>query len=159
MDIAEADFFAAALDTLSAAVPGLTGLGRGAKAVNQVVEGLNKLEKSEKIAAIQGGKLVMAYSDLRKVSKGTGLEAHHLIEKRFIYQINKGLEAAGKNKIVENDILSIAIDKDTHQKITNLFRQKIGYAYDNKTIRTDNAELQDIWDAVVDVYTEVNMPE
>jgi len=159
MDIAEGNFFAAALDTLSAAVPGVTGLGRGVVGAKQVIQGLNKLEKSEKIAAIQGGKLVMAYKDLRQISKGTGLEAHHLIEKRFIYQINQGLKAAGKNKVVENDILSIAIDKDTHQKITNLFREKIGYVYDNKAIRTDNATLQQIWDATVYAYTQANMPE
>jgi hypothetical protein len=43
----------------------------------------------------------MAYRDLKKITKGLGLEAHHLIEKRFADII--GVKA--------NDILSIGIDK------------------------------------------------
>ena len=82
--------------------------------------------------------------------KGSGLETHHLIEKRFADRM--GLEA--------DDILSIAINKDTHQQITNLFRKKIGYALDlSKPYRTTNVDAQKIWDATVEVYTEMGMTQ
>jgi hypothetical protein len=55
-----------------------------------------------------------SYKYLKVMAKGTGLEVHHLIEKRFANTI----------ELKANDILSIAIDKKTHDKITKLFRKK-----------------------------------
>lgn len=49
MDIAEGDYFAATLDTLSAAIPGVTGLGRAGAKVSEMVAGLNKFSKAEKM--------------------------------------------------------------------------------------------------------------
>jgi hypothetical protein len=54
----------------------------------------------------------MSYNDLKQVSKGTRLEAHHLIEKRFA-------EILG---IKQGDILSIAIEPKLHYEITALYR-------------------------------------
>ena len=83
---------------------------------------------------------------------GTGLEAHHLIEKRFAD--NLGMNA--------NDILSIAIDEDTHEMITQLFREKIHYntVWMKEGIAyTATALPQKIWDTTVEVYKEMGMEE
>lgn len=67
------------------------------------------MEKADKIKAIQDRKVMIAYSKIKKVTAGTGLKSHHLIEKRF----------AKKLGINANDTLSVALDKDTHKQITN----------------------------------------
>ena len=52
-----------------------------------------------------------SYKELKKLVKGTGLEVHHLIEKRFA-----GVWIPPK---VKNDMLSIALTKEEHQKRLN----------------------------------------
>ena len=59
----------------------------------------------------------------------------------------------------ENDIISIAIDTETHQKITNAMRKSIGYVGDKKDIITSNAKAQDVWNATKEVYSEMGMIE
>lgn len=147
------NWYALSADIGGALLPGGTGFGsavRGLENASTLAKSLSKLSKAERIAAVGGGKLVMSYKELKKVAKGTGLEAHHLIEKRFAKQLG----------VKQKDILSIAIDKETHAKITELYRKYIPY---DKTkdaeITTSTATLQDIWNATKQVYTELKMTE
>ena len=145
-------------------IPGITGLGEVIKATNgakklvsvggsadEVVDTLKVLNKAERTKKIKDGAVVMSYKNLKKLSKDTGLEAHHLIEKRFASAL--GIDNA-------DDILSIAIDKDTHQLITSKIRDRIGYKNDiSKALRTDTANAQDVWKATVKTYEELGMEE
>ena len=113
---------------------------------DDVVDSLKALNKVQRIDAIKDGAVVLPYKALKKLTKGTGLESHHLIEKRFANTLG----------ISENDILSIALDKDTHQKITNAFRKALPYS----TMRNpQNHSMQKIWDKTKEVYTEMGMTE
>ena len=119
---------------------------------DDVVDALKVLNKTQRIDAIKDGAVVLPYKALKKLSKGTGLEAHHLIEKRFADTLG----------IKSDDILSVAIDKDTHKAITNAFKDKIKYNTLFKksgTLYTSTASAQDIWNAVVDVYTDNGMTD
>lgn len=150
-------------DVLDVVLPFFGGLGEVIKASNgasKLVVATNKtddivdlykgMKAADRAKTIGDGAVVMSYKNLKKISKGTGLEAHHLIEKRFA-------DALGING---NDILSIAIDKDTHEKITKAFRNKIGYACDiTKPMRTNTVNSQEVWKATVEVYTELGMEE
>ena len=79
------------------------------------------------------------YSQLRKLIKGSGLEAHHLIEKRF-----KGLfgESAGQ-------MLSQVLSPENHQAFTNAWRQLIPYGEG-----TANATRETVLNAAREVYRE-----
>ncbi len=69
-----------------------------------------------------------------------------MIEKRFAQ--NLGIKNA-------DDILSVALDKDVHKKITKAFRDEIGYNNQKKAkIVTNAANPQDIWEAVCKVYRD-----
>ncbi len=87
---------------------------------------------------------IKPYNELTKLTKGTGLEAHHLIEKRFATTL--GLKA-GK-------IPSIALTAIEHQEFTNAWRQLIGYVTDNKALTTATATREDIWAAAQQIYAK-----
>ncbi len=88
---------------------------------------------------------IKPYNELRLATKGTGLEAHHLIEKRFA-------EALGLDP---NSIPSVAVTKGEHQVFTNFWRELIGYSTDkNKDIITTNATIDDIWAAAQQIYAD-----
>lgn len=98
----------------------------------------------------------MGYKDIKKLSKNLGiklseegLEAHHLIEKRFAKKL--GIEDT-------NEMLSVLLDKDVHRKITLELREMIGYNRDfMRDIRTGTANAQEIWDAIRTVYEKNGM--
>jgi hypothetical protein len=79
------------------------------------------------------------YNQLRRAIKGSGLEAHHLIEKRF-----KGLfgESAGQ-------MLSQVLSPENHQAFTNAWRQLIPYGEG-----TANATRETVLNAAREVYRE-----
>jgi hypothetical protein len=62
---------------------------------------------------------IKPYEDLRKLIKGTGLQAHHLIEKRFANCFIPPLNV--------NKMLSVALTKEEHQIFTNAWRKAIPY--------------------------------
>lgn len=74
-----------------------------------------KLSKLSKVAKIE--KAIDKYSDLRKFTKGSDLEVHHLIEKRFAKLFD----------IKPREMLSIALTKTEHSKFTKAWRQAIKY--------------------------------
>lgn len=113
---------------------------------DDVVDAFKALSKADRLAAAGGGNLVMGYKNLKKVVKGLGLEVHHLLEKRFAKTL--GLKA--------DDILSIAIDKNTHQSITNAMRKALPY---DTLFTKHNYSEQEVWKATVDVYTDLGLTE
>ena len=63
-----------------------------------------------------GREALIEYKLLRKIIAGTGLQAHHLIEKRFLFILDfTGCE------------LAMAVTPDEHQIITNAWRAAIPY--------------------------------
>ena len=85
-------------------IPFLTGVGetiRTLKTTSKIVGGVDDT--------------IDTYRNIRKFTKGTGLEAHHIVEKRFA-------KALGYN---ENgrDMLSIALEKSNHRVYTNDWRR------------------------------------
>lgn len=99
--------------------------------------------------------IVGSYRELKKTVKSLGikdLEVHHLIEKRFANKV--GLHISNVN-----DIPSVALDKATHRKITNDFRDRIGYVFDRKNSTTRNAGPNTIWQTIVEVYEDNKMEQ
>ncbi|MBR0457789.1 MAG: hypothetical protein IJJ26_00995 [Victivallales bacterium] len=79
------------------------------------------------------------YKEMHKKihGKNSGLETHHLIEKRF----------AGKFGVKQNEMPSINIPKDVHRGYTNDWRNEIGYGDGTK-----GAEREDIIRAYEKIY-------
>jgi hypothetical protein len=75
---------------------------------------------------------------LTKALKGTGLQAHHLIEQRFA-------AALGQNA---RQGLSIAVTQAEHQAFTNAWRQAIPYGAQG----TGRATQEQVMQAARDIY-------
>jgi len=75
--------------------------------------------------------------ELRKMTRGSGLEVHHLVEKRFADTLD----------IAHGDMLSIVLTKEEHQLFTNGWRKAIGYGS-----ATLGADKKRIVEAARDVY-------
>ena len=86
-----------------------------------------------------GNLLTDTYKNLRKIYKGTGVEVHHLMEKRF----------ASLFDVPADEFLSLPISKAAHRKITNDFRKGIAYG----TIY-DNVSYNDLRNCVIEVYKD-----
>jgi RHS repeat-associated protein len=80
---------------------------------------------------------VKSYSELKKLTKGTGLEAHHLLEKRFASVLGQKV----------GDMSSIALTKAEHQVFTNAWRKAIPYGQG-----TANATLKQVENAARQIY-------
>lgn len=85
-------------------------------------------------------KVIKPYKTLAKELKGTGKQAHHILEKRMAQRL--GVSDTGS-------IPSIALTKSEHQQITNALRKEIPYG-------TDYSSLSDsqIRNAYANVYGE-----
>jgi len=78
------------------------------------------------------------YSALQKTLKSTGLEAHHIVEKRL---------ADALNISNSNSMLSVAVTKAEHQAFTNEWRKLIPYGTDYSSL-----SINQIWEAAQKVY-------
>ena len=114
----------AGVDLVFAIVPGASvAMVKGVDVVHrgvQMIRGGSKAFKELKYAGEFG---IGKYSQLRKAvldifGTGSGLEVHHLIERRFA----KGLG------ISESAIPSVVLTKEEHRLFTNLWRETIHYA-------------------------------
>jgi hypothetical protein len=82
----------------------------------------------------------------QELGVGSGLQRHHIIEKRFAE--NLGIANT-------DDMLSIALTREEHQRFTNAWRNWIGYNGDtSKRLTTQNATQEDIWRAAQDIYRD-----
>jgi hypothetical protein len=82
---------------------------------------------------------VQPYSRLRMVLKGTGLEAHHIIEKRFAALL--GEKASG--------MASVAVTSSEHAAFTNAWRAAISYGRG-----TASASKESVLKAARQIYRE-----
>lgn len=85
---------------------------------------------------------IQTYNKLRTAIKGTGLQAHHIIEKRFVL----GLD------LKSGQMPSIALTPEEHQQFTNAWRSAIAYNNSNNLLRTSTATREQIWAAAQDIY-------
>lgn len=83
-------------------------------------------------------KITQTYNELRKVFAGSGLEVHHIVEKRFAPVVGYA------NKT--GSMLSVALTKSQHREFTNAWRGAIGYG------ASKTATIDEIWEAAKTVY-------
>ena len=83
---------------------------------------------------------IQSYSDLRKATSGTGLEAHHIVEQRFL--IGKGMNV--------QTAASVAVTPQEHQKFTNLWRRHFPYGKTNY----NDLPKEKIWSAAQIIYQD-----
>jgi len=101
---------------------------------------LESLFKSLKHASDYG---IDSYKNLKKLTPGTGLEVHHLIEKRFA-----GIFKPPKKA---NEMLSVVLTKEEHQVFTNAWRKKFPYGKPNPTAK----EVENFAKEVYKDYPEI----
>jgi hypothetical protein len=82
---------------------------------------------------------IRRWEDLRELIRGTGLQAHHIIEQRFATRL--GLDPG--------QMQSVALTLEEHQMFTNAWRSQIGYGVDYTLLTAD-----DIWFAAQQVYAD-----
>ena len=104
------------VDAAAVMLPGIPG---GVGALIKGTKATEIIQSTDKVKDVG----IKAYSTLKKEIKGTGLQAHHLIEKRFANQLN--LDPKKMN--------AIALTKEEHQKFTNAWRKLIPYGTGTKS--------------------------
>ncbi|NUM46806.1 MAG: hypothetical protein HUU38_19040 [Anaerolineales bacterium] len=102
---------------------------------NEAQVGLNVFQRAAEFG-------IDTYKNLRALTKGTGLQVHHLIEQRFA-------KLLGVNP---NDIPSVVLTPKEHAQFTRLWSQLIGYDGWKSTTTTSTASVQDIIKAVNTIY-------
>ena len=116
--------------------PSLLDVIKTVEVINDVADAVNGFGNLSR-AAEYG---IKSYSSLKKDLRGTGLEAHHIVESRFL---------KGKN-IKTSTALSVAVTKQEHQKFTNHWRQLFEYGKYNYT----EIGRDEIWKAAQKVYAD-----
>jgi RHS repeat-associated protein len=87
---------------------------------------------------------IKSYKALKELTKGKGLQVHHLIEQRFASTL--GVDPSAMKSIV--------LTNAEHQTFTNAWRAQIGYRTDNVLIRTTNASKEQIYEAARVIYKD-----
>lgn len=92
---------------------------------------------------------VDSYKNLKKsvqatYGTGSGLEVHHLIEKRFAKHMG----------MKEADMPSIVLTKDEHRQFTSAWREVIGYKKSGKQITTATATREKILKEARNIYKD-----
>ena len=104
---------------------------------NEVESAYGDLSRAEEFG-------IRTYRELYRFTKGTGLQRHHIIERRFA--------DVGTLDINPNEMLSVAVTPEEHQVLTNAWRDLIGYSNSTNPLNTTTANIQDIWNAAQDIY-------
>ena len=109
------------------------------KAADNLSDAGKAIDKLDDAAeAIDG--TIDTYKALKKSDSSIGKEVHHIVEKRF----------AGRLEIENtNEMLSIALDKQTHRKFTNAWRTECEYGTNYKDLLKE-----DIWKVAQKVYQD-----
>ncbi len=122
-------------------IPFLTGVGEGIKAIrtvkavkviNKVADGLGDLSQARKYG-------IQSYKSLRNLLKGTGLHAHHIVEKRLVAYLD----------IDVHNMLSVAVTPAEHQKFTNAWRRRIPHGTKYRELSREY-----IWEVAQEVYKD-----
>jgi len=116
-------------------IPFITGVGESVRALritDKITDGFGGLSKAKQYG-------IEAYNALRKTLKGTGLEAHHIIEQRLVKHLDIDVKS----------MLSVAVTKAEHQKFTNAWRAHFKYGMDYSDLTQ-----ADIWDVAQTIYKD-----
>ena len=140
---------AAGVDLACALIPGVSAaylrLARLAdKGIDAIKLGreLGAFEKASEFGVNSYKSLKTAVT--RKYGKNSGLEVHHLIEKRFATTL----------QVDEKDMAAIVLTPEEHQLFTQKWRNLIGYSNSNADIVTETASVEDIKKAARKVYED-----
>ena len=121
--------------TIVVAVDMASGNFKSPQKIGKMASGANSLLRGSKNLSVASKYGFGTYKELKKRTKGSGLEVHHLIEQRF----------AGLFEVKEGDMLSIVLTKKEHDAFTKAWRNEIGYAKDHKnTKRTNTVDRQTV---------------
>lgn len=127
----------AIIDTVSL-LPVIPSVSYARRGVALASDSLNATKRLDNFAhATEYG--VDTYRNLRKAIKGTGLQAHHIIEKRF----------AGILNVNTYDMFSVALTKEEHQLFTQRWRKAIPYNSDYSSLTKSQ-----LWSAARKVYQD-----
>ena len=129
-------------DMIKAADNAIEAIDTGLDISRQIDNGLdvaksidNGLDSLNKVDDIYEG-AIDSYNNLRKTTKGSGLEVHHIMEKRLLKGNNLDIKPGAMDSIV--------LDKDTHRAFTNAWRKELPYG--------QNHDPQSIMDAAEKIY-------
>jgi hypothetical protein len=109
-------------------------VGMWAWLVHNALNCMSAAMKQLKYAAQYG---IDSYKNLRKLVKGTGLEVHHLIEKRFASIFKPPKKA--------RDMASVVLTPDEHQIFTNAWRNKFPYGRPKPTANEVNEFAREVY--------------
>ena len=116
-------------------IPFVTGVGevtRIAKVTGKIADGYGDLSKAQQYG-------VKSYNVLKKTLKGTGLDAHHVVEQRLVKHLNIDVKT----------MLSVAVTKAEHQRFTNAWRKAFQYGMNYNALKPE-----DIWNAAQKIYKD-----
>jgi hypothetical protein len=122
-------------DLIDVLIPFMGGIGETAKAISislKIADGFGNLSKASEFG-------IKSYNALRKQLKGTGLQAHHIIEQRLVKHLG----------INVGEMLSVAVTPAEHQKFTNAWREIFKYGTNYSEL-----EIEDIWKAAQTIYKD-----
>lgn len=121
-------------------IPVVTGVGesvdviRFANRIDNLVDAADNIHDTAKV--IDGS--IDTYKNLRKINKGSGLECHHIVEKRLIKFFDKNIN--------ESEMLSIALTHEQHLGFTRAWRSHLKYG--------GTYNVDDIWKAAQEIYAD-----
>ena len=131
-------------------IPFVSGVGEITRVVSTGLDVADTIHDTVKTADKVGDAVetidgtIDTYKALKKADSSIGKEVHHIVEKRF--------KPALKNINSTDEMLSIALDHDTHRKFTNAWRQAFKYGTNYSDL-----DINDIWNAAQKIYA--NYPE
>lgn len=88
---------------------------------------------------------IKTFNELGRLTRGTGLERHHIVEQRFA-------DTLGITK--PDNMPSVALTPQEHQVFTNAWRDAIAYSNSGKLPNTITATADDIWQAAQRIYRD-----
>ena len=122
-------------DVVSFPIPGLTGAEvEIIDTACDLIDVYGDLTEAEEYG-------IKAYNTLKQELAGTGLEAHHIVEQRFL----------NGQSIKTGTALSVAVTKTEHQKFTNKWRRYFPYG---DTDYSDPKTINRVWEASQDIYKD-----
>ena len=149
------DGFGIAVDVVAAFIPVIPGgigiLRTGNRVLNIADAGIDALKLGDELSSFSHAAEfgVDSYKNLKKsvqatYGTGSGLEVHHLIEKRFAKQMG----------MKEVDMPSIVLTKDEHRQFTAAWREAIGYDKSGAEMFTSGVEKEQILNVARDIYKD-----
>ena len=149
------DGFGIAVDVVAAFIPIIPGgigiLRTGNRVLNIADAGIDALKLGDELSSFNHAAEfgVDSYKNLKKsveatYGTGSGLEVHHLIERRFAKQMG----------MKEADMPSIVLTKDEHRQFTAAWNKAIGRRGTSNAINTETADYDIILEKARTIYKD-----